>query len=95
MMSKILLLIVVLCVLSKSLLAAYKNELVLQDAKEVGEVVITKQPSVLSVGSLPASLDYRQLGLMTLDLNQHIPVYCGSCWVLLLSFFNYNYLFTN
>jgi len=29
---------------------------------------------------LPASWDWRSLGLMTTDLNQHIPQYCGSCW---------------
>jgi len=29
---------------------------------------------------LPANFDYRPLGLLTEDLNQHIPVYCGSCW---------------
>ena len=79
MMSRIILLVVILCVISKSLVA-YQNELILQDPKEVGEVVLTKQPNALTVGSLPESLDYRKLGLMTIDLNQHIPVYCGSCW---------------
>jgi len=30
--------------------------------------------------TVPASWDWRALGLMTTDLNQHIPQYCGSCW---------------
>lgn len=29
---------------------------------------------------LPKNYDLRPLGLLTQDLNQHIPVYCGSCW---------------
>lgn len=57
--------------------AEYKSELVLQDPKEVGEMVLSPLPKTLG---LPAELDYRKLGLLTLDLNQHIPVYCGSCW---------------
>lgn len=43
--------------------------------------VISKRPhEYLSAEDLPASLDYRDTGLLTMDLNQHIPVYCGSCW---------------
>lgn len=43
--------------------------------------VITKRPhEFLSQEDLPASLDYRDSGLLTMDLNQHIPLYCGSCW---------------
>ena len=30
-----------------------------------------------SVGPIPASWDWREKGLMTTDLNQHIPQYCG------------------
>ena len=60
---------------------AYKNELILQDAKEIGEVVKSRQPhEYLKASELPESLDYREQGLLTTDLNQHIPVYCGSCW---------------
>lgn len=59
--------------------AAVKNELVLIGDEKLGEVV--KTPILLkSRASLPESLDYRPLGLLTTDLNQHIPVYCGSCW---------------
>ncbi len=60
-------------------LYAYKNELVLQDAEKVGEKVFTKRPNP-NTSDLPESLDYRAMGLLTADLNQHIPVYCGSCW---------------
>lgn len=60
-------------------LAKIQNELVLQDEKIVGEVVKTKMV-YKSAASLPTNFDYRPLGLLTEDLNQHIPVYCGSCW---------------
>ena len=30
--------------------------------------------------SLPDAFDWGSKGLLTYDLNQHIPVYCGSCW---------------
>ena len=45
--------------------------------QEIGEHILTALPKTLG---LPVELDYRKLGLLTLDLNQHIPVYCGSCW---------------
>lgn len=58
-----------------------RNELVLQADKEVGQVVLTQRPhEYLKASDLPESLDYRTEGLLTTDLNQHIPVYCGSCW---------------
>jgi cathepsin X len=57
-------------------LAAYKNELV--DMK-VEDKVLTKVMS-LKASDLPANYDLRNTGLLTEDLNQHIPVYCGSCW---------------
>eukprot|EP00602_Paraphysomonas_sp_CaronLab_P000671 CAMPEP_0185024160 /NCGR_PEP_ID=MMETSP1103-20130426/7120_1 /TAXON_ID=36769 /ORGANISM="Paraphysomonas bandaiensis, Strain Caron Lab Isolate" /LENGTH=282 /DNA_ID=CAMNT_0027557049 /DNA_START=23 /DNA_END=871 /DNA_ORIENTATION=+ len=60
---------------------ALRNELVLQDSSAIGEVVVSKRPhEYLSASDLPESLDYREDGLLTTDLNQHIPVYCGSCW---------------
>lgn len=57
----------------------YKSELVLQDETLVGSHVLTPQP-LFKGQTLPAELDYRKLGLTTTDLNQHLPVYCGSCW---------------
>ena len=61
--------------------AGYKSELVLQDAKEVGSHIVTKQPyELIKASELPVTYDLRAEGLLTSDLNQHIPVYCGSCW---------------
>jgi cathepsin X len=57
--------------------ASVKNELILQE--NVGKVVKTT-PVRKSRAQLPTNFDYRPLGLLTSDLNQHIPVYCGSCW---------------
>jgi len=56
-----------------------RNELVLLGDEKIGEVVKSARPHFDSA-ELPASLDYRAQGLLTTDLNQHIPVYCGSCW---------------
>jgi hypothetical protein len=55
-------------------LAAVKNELILQDQAKIGEVVKTKV-NYLRADQLPANFDYRTKGLLTTDLNQHIPVY--------------------
>ena len=63
--------------------AEFKNELVLQGDDKIGSVLKTKiQYKKLS--ELPSSLDYRTLGLMTTDLNQHIPVY----WYVIYLHFN-------
>ena len=59
--------------------AERRNELVLLDEKEIGEVIKTPVPKI-SKSQLPVNFDYRPLGLLTTDLNQHIPTYCGSCW---------------
>ena len=40
------------------------------------DVVKTEIPRV----PIPDAWDWRKLGLVTIDLNQHIPQYCGSCW---------------
>jgi len=58
---------------------AYRNELIEVPLEQVGEVVKTPQPK-FTKAELPESFDYRKMGLLTADLNQHIPTYCGSCW---------------
>lgn len=62
----------------------HHNELRLQDPKEVGEVVKSPLPhTYLKEGDLPDSYDIRSvdgISYASTDLNQHIPVYCGSCW---------------
>ena len=59
--------------------STYRNEL--DYSFPAGEEVKTPQPhTYIKAEDLPASLDYREQGLLTTDLNQHIPVYCGSCW---------------
>ena len=60
---------------------AYKNELIEQDPAVIGEAVFTPRPhEYLDLQDLPIALDYRNKGMLTTDLNQHIPTYCGSCW---------------
>lgn len=74
--------VLVVALLSVSLAATEKerrNELVLKDEATIGEVIKTKI-TYLRSDELPKSWDYRPLGLLTTDLNQHIPTYCGSCW---------------
>jgi len=57
---------------------AYKNEII---EMEVEEVVKTQRPhEYLKSSDLPTNYDLRGTGLLTTDLNQHIPTYCGSCW---------------
>lgn len=51
-----------------------RNEVVLQDDKLVGEVVLTPPPR-FTKDQLPLNFDYRPEGLLTTDLNQHIPTY--------------------
>jgi cathepsin X len=57
----------------------YRNELNLIGDDKIPEV-IKSAPLKKTRGELPTNFDYRTLGLLTSDLNQHIPVYCGSCW---------------
>jgi cathepsin X len=57
----------------------YRNELDLVGDDIIGEVVRSRRPS-FAKEDLPENWDYRTQGLLTSDLNQHIPTYCGSCW---------------
>ena len=46
-------------------------------------LVLSALPS-LSEAAIPASFDWRNVdgrSLVTADVNQHIPTYCGSCWI--------------
>ena len=46
-------------------------------------LVLSALPS-LSEAAIPASFDWRNVNgrsLVTADVNQHIPTYCGSCWI--------------
>lgn len=59
--------------------AEHRNELVLLGDENIPSVVKTAM-RYKSAAELPESWDYRTMGLLTSDLNQHIPQYCGSCW---------------
>ncbi|CAM6086237.1 unnamed protein product [Calypogeia fissa] len=51
---------------------------------DVEPKVLTKQPyEYLDLSTIPDYFDWRDVNgtnYVTKDLNQHIPVYCGSCW---------------
>ena len=61
-----------------------RGELRLQDPTEVGDHVTSPLPhTYLTAEDIPKSYDPNDLNgltLVTSDLNQHIPQYCGSCW---------------
>lgn len=78
-MSSFFVLFCLVAILSQVYASFIKNELVLIGDEKIGEVIKTHRPS-LKASQLPKEFDYRPLGLLTADLNQHIPVYCGSCW---------------
>jgi cathepsin X len=49
-------------------------------------LILTALPSsTLADSEVPSVWDWRNLGdgvsMVTADVNQHIPVYCGSCWI--------------
>jgi cathepsin X len=69
----------ILALFASSVVAEVKNELVLLGDEKIGSVVKTPL-KYLQASELPANYDLRKTGLLSSDLNQHIPVYCGSCW---------------
>lgn len=54
-----------------------EGELALQEGIES---VIKRPLTMLGASELPENFDPREKGWATIDLNQHIPTYCGSCW---------------
>ncbi len=63
-----------LLVIPAIIAAERKNELVLLGDEKIGSVVKSAQPK-FRADQLPTNFDYRTKGLLTTDLNQHIPVY--------------------
>jgi hypothetical protein len=63
-----------LALLISSASATLKNELVLIGDDKIGSVVKT-HIKYLTAAELPEFHDYRAKGLLSTDLNQHIPVY--------------------
>lgn len=66
--------ITVLIAFLASATAARPNELVLLGDDKIGQVVKTRV-QYKKASALPSHWDYREKGLLTSDLNQHIPVY--------------------
>lgn len=62
----------VLCFISVQ--AKVRNELVLLGDEKIGSAVRSPVPRKTK-DQLPTNFDYRLLGLLTTDLNQHIPTY--------------------
>lgn len=48
------------------------------------EHIVTSRPTIASVDALPANFDWRNeagINYVSISRNQHIPNYCGACWV--------------
>lgn len=54
-----------------------RSELVLLGDEKIGQVIKTKM-QYKKASELPRNFDYRTLGVLTTDLNQHIPTYWWS-----------------
>ena len=64
----------VAAVLFSVVFAEYRSELNLIGDEKIGQVIKT-QIKHLKKSEMPTNFDYRSLGLLTSDLNQHIPTY--------------------
>jgi hypothetical protein len=66
--------LVLLAVLVSIVSAEVRNELILDGDEKIGQVIKTKV-HYKKLSELPTHFDYREKGLLTTDLNQHIPTY--------------------
>ena len=54
-----------------------------RDAARPSPLILTSVPE-LAAEHIPDSFDWRSVdgrSMVTADVNQHIPTYCGSCWI--------------
>jgi cathepsin X len=77
----------ILVALAASIVSGYKNELMEPEGltKQMKEGVVSSSLDHLNVpmDDLPESFSWKNVdgvSYVTKMLNQHIPVYCGSCW---------------
>ena len=80
-------LIGVLIALAATVACAYKNELIdppgLTKEMKAGVIISSMEHLKTPVEDLPDSFSWKNVdgvSYITKMLNQHIPVYCGSCW---------------
>jgi len=76
---------VVLCIIALATGAPWiQNEVLDPPGHTVKEYVTEPEPyRSMNAGDIPTDWDWRNVNgncLVTKDLNQHIPEYCGSCW---------------
>lgn len=57
---------------------------VVDHAARTQPLILTALPSADADEALPSTFDWRTVdgkNFVTADVNQHIPIYCGSCWI--------------
>jgi len=64
-----------------SVSAFAKNQGYVSSKKWLPRKALTLSAEQAVAVELPSSFDWREQNLVTADWNQHIPEYCGSCWI--------------